>query len=455
MTKTDIPCFAVVGHPNKGKSSIVATLSQNDSVVISQCSGTTRQAERYTVGTDNGSYILVDTPGFQRPAKALRWLNEHCGNASERAATVKRFVNDAECRQAFPDEVSLLTPIVEGAAILYVVDGSRPYGAEYEAEMEILRWTGQPGMALINPIENEDHIDEWHNALVQFFKSVQVFNPMTAEFDKQIAMLSQFRHLNSHWNESLQSIIAALQQQRDTRKKVSATILARLVDDLCNYRQSQKVLSKKQAEMIESLLKSRFEKWMTKRESLAIRELLANFAHLNTSVNMAQLTLPPELLDYDHWYVWGLDKMQLVTAASATGAVSGAAIGLMAAGHGVMVGAIAGGLIAAGSAWLGADKMAEIKLKGLPLGGYNAIYGPVRNRNFPYVVIGRFLYLYRQIANLSHANRRPLSIAGNEMQDTIARLESSQQKKLHQACERLVKQKTVDDLETVLLPLFD
>ena len=50
---------------------------------------------------------------------------------------------------------------------LYVVDGSRPYGPEYESEMEILRWTGQASMALINPIEGDDHIQSWQQALGQ------------------------------------------------------------------------------------------------------------------------------------------------------------------------------------------------------------------------------------------------------------------------------------------------
>jgi GTPase Era involved in 16S rRNA processing len=454
MSHYQIPAFAVVGHPNKGKSSIVATLSQNESVEISQRSGTTRQAISYNVDTDRGSYMLVDTPGFQRPAKALHWLNDHCANASERAATVNRFIHDPDCRQMFPDEVSLLTPIDQGAAILYVVDGSRPYGAEYESEMEILRWTGQPSIALINPIENESHIEEWRSALTQFFKSVQVFNPVTAEFDKQIEVLSIFSRLDPEWYDTFQAIIEALLKKREEQKTVSAVILARLVDDLCNYRQSQKVLSRQQAELIEGVLKSRYEAWMTERETLAIRELLANFSHLGTRVDMQQLSLPPGLFDYDHWYAWGLDKIQLITAASATGAASGAAIGLAAAGHGAVVGAIAGGLIGAGGAWLGADRMAEIKLKGLPLGGFTATYGPIRNRNFPYVVIGRFLYLYQQIANLTHANRSPLTIEANEVQAVIDRLESSQQKKLHRACDRLVKQKTVDDLESVLLPLF-
>ena len=36
-----VPRFAVVGHPNKGKSSIVATLAEDDAVQISPLPGTT------------------------------------------------------------------------------------------------------------------------------------------------------------------------------------------------------------------------------------------------------------------------------------------------------------------------------------------------------------------------------------------------------------------------------
>ena len=36
--------FAVVGHPNKGKSSIVATLAENDAVAIGATPGTTQAA---------------------------------------------------------------------------------------------------------------------------------------------------------------------------------------------------------------------------------------------------------------------------------------------------------------------------------------------------------------------------------------------------------------------------
>jgi len=66
-----IPKFAVVGHPNKGKSSVVSTLARDDSIAVSMKSGTTVQAHEYTVNVEQYSYLLIDTPGFQRPRKVL------------------------------------------------------------------------------------------------------------------------------------------------------------------------------------------------------------------------------------------------------------------------------------------------------------------------------------------------------------------------------------------------
>jgi len=128
------PIFAIVGHPNKGKSSIVATLAEDESVAISPDPGTTRKSRGYQMRIDEQVlYELVDTPGFQRPRAVLSWLQEHERGAHARAAVVEEFVathrGDERCR----DECELLQPIIGGAGILYVVDGAHPYGTEYEA----------------------------------------------------------------------------------------------------------------------------------------------------------------------------------------------------------------------------------------------------------------------------------------------------------------------------------
>ena len=72
------PRFAIVGHPNKGKSSIVATLAEDDAIAISSHPGTTTHARAYPMRLDGEVlYELVDTPGFQRARETLAWLEAH------------------------------------------------------------------------------------------------------------------------------------------------------------------------------------------------------------------------------------------------------------------------------------------------------------------------------------------------------------------------------------------
>ncbi|MDZ7686072.1 MAG: DUF3482 domain-containing protein [Gammaproteobacteria bacterium] len=201
---TNVPVFAVVGHPNKGKSSIVATLAEDDQVAISPTPGTTRRSEQHTFTVDGEPlYSLVDTPGFQRPGETLDWLKRQAESASDRAAAVADFVEAHENDQRFVDECELLRPLVDGAGILYVVDGAKPYGPEYELEMEILRWTGRPRMALINKIGDGDYEDEWRQALDQYFSIVRVFDALHADFDKRVSLLRAFSELDDRWRERI------------------------------------------------------------------------------------------------------------------------------------------------------------------------------------------------------------------------------------------------------------
>ncbi len=206
-----IPTFAVVGHPNKGKSSIVATLAEDEGLAIGPAPGTTRRATRHTFSIDGEPhYVLVDTPGFQRAGAVLEWLESRATTASARPSLVAEFVATHRQDPRFRDECELLQPIVEGAGILYVVDGSKPYGAEYELEMQILQWTGRPRMALINLIGEEDHQQEWRRALGQYFSLVRVFDAVAADFDTRVALLQAFGELDPDWRPPLDRAVAAL-----------------------------------------------------------------------------------------------------------------------------------------------------------------------------------------------------------------------------------------------------
>ena len=52
-----VPIFAVVGQPNEGKTSVVATLTEDDRALISWRSGTTQDLMRYPVVIDHAEVM--------------------------------------------------------------------------------------------------------------------------------------------------------------------------------------------------------------------------------------------------------------------------------------------------------------------------------------------------------------------------------------------------------------
>jgi len=455
MSALTLPRFAVVGHPNKGKSSIVAALAQNDSVEISSRSGTTLQADAFKIRVDDASYTLIDTPGFQRPRRALAWLNQHASSADQRREAIALFVSSDDCAAQFPDEVALLKPISEGAAILYVVDGSRPYNPDYEAEMEILRWCGQPSMALINPIESEAHIDTWQQALSQFFKVVRVFNPMLADRLRRDEILEAFAVIAPEWRTQIDLVRANYTQQDQTRIVDAGKLLAETLELLCSYQLNQQTLSKSQAEKLKPVLEARYFVEMRAIESAAHRRLKELFDYRNLDSEIIDLPIEGDLFDTEKWVVWGLNRQQLALTAAIAGAGTGAAFDVATGGSSLLIGATTGALLAGGGTWFGADKIARSKVMGLPLGGFEARHGPSANRNFPYVVTGRFLGLLEALQNRTHARRDILTITDSTLQDKIDTLQSHQRKALTAAFHRLSSQKVVDDLPNTLRPLLE
>lgn len=406
------PVFAVVGHPNKGKSSIVATLAHDDSTLIAPQPGTTTHRRAYPMRVDDRVlYTLVDTPGFQRARKALAWMKERESSAAEHPRIVKQFVDAFRGSGDFKDECELLTPILDGAAILYVVDGSHPYGQEYEAEMEILRWTGQPSMALINPIGAADYVDEWNAALGQYFRIVRVFNAVTAEFAKRLELLRAFGQLDESWREPLAEAVEMLERDRARRRAASARAIAQMIGDMVTLTVTKRIGAETDPTPVKAKLEESFKDRLRKREQDGRREVEAIFDHHKIDRNETEFELLDEdLLSKQAWLAWGLTRGKLTTTGAAGGAVVGGGIDAVVGGASFLLGAAIGAIVGGASAWLSHQKLADVKLFGLPMGGRKVVMGPLRNVNFPFVVLGRAIYHYALVANRTHAQRGRLEV---------------------------------------------
>jgi len=411
-----IPAFAVVGRPNKGKSSIVATLARDPAVQIDATAGTTKHAHRYPMKIDGETlYELVDTPGIQRARSVVEWLHSQQVDASERPAAVARFVETHRTDARFRDECQMLQPIIDGAGIIYVVDGSCPYGSEYEAEMEILRWTGQPSLAVINPIESSEFVEDWKVGLGQFFRTVRVFDAHQAEPEKQLELLELFGHLDPGWKTALARAVTLLREDRRLAHEAAAYLITDLIIDSLTYQVEQNIPDGVPEQQIRKLLSVRYQSHLEQRERQTRRQIeeLYNHGNLDQSARRRE---PEEsdLFNVEDWYLWGLSKWQLVSLSATVGLLTGGAAGIaFDATHfgslgplGTTVSGIGGAATGAVGSWFYADRIAKLKIMGIPSGGKRCVYGPTKNVNFPFVLLGRSLWYQQTVSTRAHANRQ-------------------------------------------------
>lgn len=443
------PVFAVVGHPNKGKSSVVATLSQNDAIAVALEPGTTRKRQAYPLSVDGQVlYTLVDTPGFQRPRRVLQWLEAHSVSASDRAETVRAFVTRHRDDPRFTDECELLAPVTEGAGIIYVVDGSVPYSAEHEAEMTILRWTGRPSLALINSIGDDDHSDTWQAALGQFFQVVRKFDAVRAPFEQHLSLLRAFGQLEPAWEQPLTRATQYLSEQREHRQHQSAQLIAGALEDMM-ARQEQKLLSpglitgNRQA-TLEEQLKERWYRHQRQKE-LALRESIEHlYQHQHIQRQEAELKWHSDhdLFSEDSRQTWGVSKGYLATAGFGAGAVSGAGIDALTLGSSFGAGALMGGVLGAAGSYFFGDRLAFPALKIGPLkdGVKTATFGPVQDPQFGYVVLGRAVDHWWHISHRNHAGRALLELEPAD-QHWLEQLDKASRRDIQKAFDRCRKRK--------------
>jgi hypothetical protein len=424
------PEFVVVGRVNKGKSSIVATLAEDENVPISDEPGTTREVRTYSVKVDDSVlFTLIDTPGFQDAPAALEEIRKQRGDASVSDAAVRSFVDTYRGSPEFAEETKLLAPILKGGRILYVVDGTVPYSRDYEAEMEILRWTGRPRMALVNRIGGGNHVEEWTKALGQFFSIVREFDANHARFDDRIRLLESFRELDPESRASLDSAVKLLGREQERRRREAARVVSGLLVDALTQRvelelQKDDVEKDRREEAL-----GRLQGLLRDAERRAHEKIfeLYRFRRVK-SADLSFSGLKEDLFAEKTWKVLGLTHAQLFLAGTLGGAAIGLGIDAAAGGHTFLLASIVGGVVGGTTALVRSGKKLGSGWKVVEhlMGGSRIVrYGPLGRENLPWVLLDRALIYTRAIATRAHSVQGELSVSD---QDPIARRLSGEQR---------------------------
>lgn len=415
MSDAGVPAFAVVGRVNKGKSSVVSTLVEDDTVRVDREPGTTRVATRFAFRADDGRVLCyaIDTPGFEEAPRALAWLQARERSAADRPALVAEFVRTFAGGAEFADECALLTPILDGAAILYVVDAALPYRRNYEAEMEILRWTGRPRMALVNSIGGDEHVAEWTRALGQYFSVVRRFDAHRSGFAERVGLLRAFRELDDAARARIDEAIRVLEADWQRRRERAAAIVAELVADAVTFTVEHPLAEHDAIERHRAAWEAELLAALRDREQRARREIERLYRHERLEREEASLT--PEAFEWDLFAqesrrVFGLDQWQLVRAGAVGGAALGGVIDAATLGHSFLLGTVIGGVVGGIASWVGTERAVEVKVLGQSVAGRVATIGPLRDAQFPWVLLDRAILHYASVVGRAHAKRDPLTL---------------------------------------------
>lgn len=418
------PTFVVVGNVNQGKSSIVATLAEDTSVPIDALPGTTLKAGEY-VFRAGGEVVfrVIDTPGFQRARHALAWMQPRAKTPADRPRVVAEFVRAHAHDEAFVDEVRLLQPILAGGSHIYVVDASAHFEPSSEAEMEILRWTGQPGMAILNRTRARDHGAEWRPILAQFFHVVREFDAHHATFADRLDLLRGFREVRQDWRAPMDRGIAIMQTEWQTRARRAAAAIAELMTQALSHIERKPLQEGDDRDPVGKALEAAFAAAMREYEKAARTEVETIYGHGRIERHEEGLALlDADLFSEESFRAFGLTRAQLAKQGLLWGGAAGLAVDLMVGGFsgfagmaiGAGIGAVTGlvGTMQLSRVWSERSKLSKLLFPGVT-GRFLAL-GPVTNPGFAWVLLDRALLHCRVVRERSHARSDAVDLRGEK-----------------------------------------
>ena len=475
----EIPCYAVVGKVNMGKSAVLATLLEEDDdriIRISPEPGETTRCQPLSLVLDGVERLrFIDTPGFQRPIAAMRAieaLHGHTGTTPDHN-TLRRFVR--EYRAEFGDECRLLEPLLEGAGVVYVIDPSVPLYDSFRAEIEILRWTGQPRLALLNSKSGSAesaYADAWRTHLGTAFNLVRSFNAHEARFASRRQLLVALNQIEETHQRNLDATLALMDSEWLQRREQAAEAIIDCLAQAMSWRESgsyrdhgvdREATDMARAQALERLGQRYFEH-ITGLERDCSQTLLSLYRHQALQAQpWTQLAamLGPELdlAQKETWRRLGLSRKQLTTVGATAGASAGLGVDVATLGHTLGLATLAGGLSGGALAFFKGNALPVLALDigGVSVGGGRQLtLGPPRNPNFGWILLDSLLLRYHAILTHTHGRRDQSELQAPQSataSNRVAGLPRERQKTLARWFSDCRKGRSTDDQAAVFAAL--
>jgi hypothetical protein len=185
-----------------------------------------------------------------------------------------------------------------------------------------------------------------------------------------------------------------------------------------------------------------YQKQIIKNEKELEKEIEKIWNHKNVEKTEHLLVFDDiSLFSKESASIFGLSQKELIVTGASAGALGGFGIDIALGGGTMFLASLIGGAVGGVSAMVGFNNLYEIKVLGKSLGKRELKIGPIKNLNFPYILLGRSLFYASIISNRSHALRN--SIDWKESEFSIEKIiDSSMRKRLEKVHIKLRNEQT-------------
>lgn len=453
----DIPSFAVVGRVNMGKSAVLATLLEEDDdriIRISAEPGETTRCQCLSLFLNDAERLrFIDTPGFQQPIAALRRIRAMAADnvRGPGPQTLAAFVQTYQDSGEFEDECRLLSPLVAGAGVVYVVDPGVPLTDAFLAEIEVLRLSAGPRLAVLNPHSrsasgqaSSSHEQDWRTELGKTFNLVRTFDALSARYQARRDLLMALHQIDERDKIHLQTTIELLdaewqQRREDTAEYIQAFLHQALtLREQASYDDTQQAPERARQQAIDEA-SQRYYARIAELERQTAEQILSIHRHRHTRAVAG--SYDDEGLDLAREQTWqrlGLSRQQLTWVSTVMGAGAGLLVDAGTLGGTLGLAGLIGGGVGGALAWFKGDALPSLNISlgrgTMHMGdGQRVTIGPPRSANFAWILLDSALMRYQDIISHTHAHRGERSLPGQTGQKragVVHQLSSEQQKAL-------------------------
>lgn len=143
--KEDVITFSLVGRPNVGKSSLVNAILNENRVIVSDISGTTRDSIDTPFEKDGTHYVVIDTAGLKKRGKIYESIDKYSA-------------------------IRALKAIERSEIVLLVIDGNQGI---IDQDKHVISYAIELHKAIIIVVNKWDLVNKETNTMSEFSKKIE------------------------------------------------------------------------------------------------------------------------------------------------------------------------------------------------------------------------------------------------------------------------------------------